>query len=571
MTRSRLVDDPERAGREGRHARAKLAIERSIKRLLSLRRADGSWQDHLPSAAVSTASAVIFLKIADPEGSAQLIANGARWLRHTQGEDGGWGDAPGAPAIRNVTPSALAALVVAEPEESREEIARARRCIEALGGMEAVRDREKTSLFVMALVHLSVAGLYDEREIHRMPVGLSLLPQSLRNRVSFILPIVFSWGVMQTHTRRGLLFRTLGRFAESHILRYFDELHAFHGPEGGYEESSLVVSLVGLSFERAGVRPDIVERCIRYLHRCVRPDGSWSVNRDLELSATTWVTQGLLDAGFGEDGSLDPTASWIRSCQRTTGFSATGCPAGGWGWSQPSGWPDTDDTANALVNLADLGAPPDDPAVRAGLDWLVSMQNRNGSWGCFCKDSMLDLDAPCAAMTAHAVIALARAGAMTAQSPPIARAVRWFEKHQQPDGRIPCLWYRPPTAGTGAALDALGCIGLAGSPVARRCREWLLTHQLDSGAWGDGDGSPPSVEETAWALLGLLGAGVDPRHEAVDRGVAWLLSEQRDDGSWDPTILGVYFMDLHYSDDLLATGYALQAIARYRSALEGRG
>ena len=563
--RSSLSRSPIRHG-DALVDRARAGVEQAAKQLFAIRREDGSWRDTLPSAPVATASAVIFLQVADPLGSADLISAGAAWLRRSQGDDGGWGDAPGAPATRNVTPSALAALALASPQESSHEIERANACIERLGGIDAIKDRKKTSLFAMSLVHLSVAGLYEEDRIHRMPVGLSLFPQSFRHRVSFILPIVFSWGVMQTHTRQGFLFRTLGRFCEPRILDYFEELAKFHGPDGGFEESPLVVSLVGLSFARAGVQPHTVDQCVRYLRNSVRADGSWSVNRDLELSATTWVTQGLLDAGHGVDGSLQSTTAWILESQRQTSFGATGCPAGGWGWSQPSGWPDTDDTANALVNLVDLGLDREHPSVRRGLEWLLEMQNRNGSWGCFCKNSLLDLDAPCAAMTAHAVIALARAGGMKASDDPIARAVRWFESQQHADGQIPCLWYRPPTAGTAAALDALGCVDLADSRTAIRCRDWLFEHQSASGGWGDGASATATAEETAWALLGLLGAHVDPCHPAVEKGIEWLLERQRSDGSWDAAILGVYFMDLFYSDDLLATGYALQAIARYVAA-----
>jgi squalene-hopene/tetraprenyl-beta-curcumene cyclase len=46
-----------------------------------------------------------------------------------------------------------------------------------------------------------------------------------------------------------------------------------------------------------------------------------------------------------------------------------------------------------------------------------------------------------------------------------------------------------------------------------------------------------------------------------------LLHEQTSEALWEPTLLGVYFLDLWYSDDLLASGYALQALGRYWKAL----
>ena len=73
-----------------------------------------------------------------------------------------------------------------------------------------------------------------------------------------------------------------------------------------------------------------------------------------------------------------------------------------------------------------------------------------------------------------------------------------------------------------------------------KAAEWLLSVQNDDGGWGE---SPESYDDptlrgrgdstaaqTAWALLGLQAAGVGGR--ATSRGLEWLLSHQRDDGSW---------------------------------------
>ena len=52
---------------------------------------------------------------------------------------------------------------------------------------------------------------------------------------------------------------------------------------------------------------------------------------------------------------------------------------------------------------------------------------------------------------------------------------------------------------------------------------------------------PPTASQTAWALLGLLAAGLDD-HPAVARGVRYLLPMQNDDGTWDePEFTGTGF------------------------------
>ena len=324
-----------------------------------------------------------------------------------------------------------------------------------------------------------------------------------------------------------------------------------------------MVSIVCLGLARAGLRPDIVRRCVGYLRGTVRPDGAWAVNRDLNFSATSWVTLGLQEAGYADDPRMVDTRKWILAAQQSTAFSPTGCPPGGWGWSTPSGWPDSDDTADALLTLAGFGLDHTSASVRSGMDWLRVMQNRNGSWSCFCPDNPIGLDAPCSAMTAHAVTALQMGGGLTVADPSIAKAVGWFEKVQRDDGAIPCLWYRGLTSGTGSVLETLGRLGLAHTTSARRCSDWLVANQNDDGGWGDGQGASSTVEETSWALLGLLHGELPAGDSAIRRGVDWLVDHRRPDGLWEPSIVGYYFLDLMYSNDLLATGYALQALGRY--------
>jgi squalene-hopene/tetraprenyl-beta-curcumene cyclase len=548
-------------------------LAEAAKTLFAAQRPDGSWQDYLPSAAVSTATSAVALHYADPERCAPMIHGALAWLRRTQLENGGWGDGPGERPTLPATAFAVAALNLLEPDESEPHVERGLDWIETQGGMAAVADPKRCALHVLCLQFLALSGLYDERRIKRMPAGVALLPRKLRQKVSFVVPVTLSWSMMQLHTwPLSRPVRAIHRASVTRTMAYFDELRRSEGPAGGTQESPLLVSMMCFAFARAGLRPDLVERMVGYLRTTYREDGSWAINRDLEFSVTTFVAAGLQRSGYGGDARLAATQDWIRGLQLHEPFPATGCGPGGWAWSQDSGWPNSDDTADGLIALHGFGADRQDAAIRSGVDWLLAMQNRGGSWSCFCKDNHVALDAPCAVITSHAVLALHEAAGMTAQDKPIRRAVQWYASEQKPDGSIPNRWYRGLTAGTAATLEVLGDLGLADGSTARGCRSWLVRHQNEDGGWGDGIAAASSAEETAWALSGLLAAGADPSGPEVQGAVRWLIDNRLPNGLWRPTLLGVYFLDLWYHDDLLAAGYVLQALGRYqqrRSEIDG--
>jgi squalene-hopene/tetraprenyl-beta-curcumene cyclase len=562
------------------------AAETAAASLFDRQRADGSWQDTLPSAATATGSAVIALTLADREGSSRLIEGGARWLRANQDRDGGWGEAPGAPATINATAMAVAALQFVAAEESAQVLRRGLDRIEGMGGLAVLDDLSRSSLGPVCQQYLALVGWHDEHTMTRIPVELSLFPRAIQRRYCFSFPGLMSWGLMQARLRKANpLRRAINRLAEPRALDFLESVVRFEGADGGFEESPLMVALVCIGLTRAGLGRDIVDHCVRYLQTTVRADGSWAVTRDLEFTSSALLTVGLHETGFSDDPRLARTAQWIRDCQMTAGFQPTGCPPGGWQWSQPSGWPGSLDTADGVAALAgfrpgDTSAPgarasrpadpgslePADDNIRRGVRWLLDMQNGDGSWSYFCRNSRLPVDSPCSLMTAHAMIALRSATGMTPADRPLARAVEWISRALRPDGAIATAWYMGLTAGTGSSLAALGRLGLAGGTAARM-RDWLLDHQNDDGGWGDGGGGPSTVEETSWALLGLADSAPAADHQALVRGAEWLIDKQGTDGLWEPALVGLYMHNLLFASDHFANGYALQALGRTRRRL----
>jgi squalene-hopene/tetraprenyl-beta-curcumene cyclase len=183
------------------------------------------------------------------------------------------------------------------------------------------------------------------------------------------------------------------------------------------------------------------------------------------------------------------------------------------------------------------------------------------------RDTKLANDGPCPAITSQAITALHDAGRPD-DHPAITAAADWLLSAQNPDGTFDNLWYRDHTSGTAVVVRALSRVGHAQHAVVRKAVAWLCDTQLPDGSWGPGDGTDGSVEETAWAVHGLLaaGGGADIAG-AVDRGVAWLVAAALPDGGWEPTRVCNYIRHyMHYANAVVTQAVALAALGEYRAA-----
>ncbi|MCC6464390.1 MAG: squalene--hopene cyclase [Planctomycetes bacterium] len=268
----------------------------------------------------------------------------------------------------------------------------------------------------------------------------------------------------------------------------------------------------------------------------------------------------------------------------------------------PGGWcfqffndfyPDLDDTAVVLYSLLwggfRKGKCSRTEQVRIGLEWLLSMQNKDGGWSAFETgvdktlvnhipfndlDNMLDPST--ADVTGHVLETLGHFG-FGREFKPVDRGIAFVKKLQDPCGAWWGRWGVNYIYGTHGVLCGLAQVGEDMSqPFVRKAVEWLYSVQQESGAWGEdcesyrdkqlagrGEATP---SQTAWALMALMAAGEvdDPR---VARGVQWLLRTQKPRGGWDESKFtgtgfpNAFYLNYHFYREY----FPLMALARYRN------
>lgn len=233
----------------------------------------------------------------------------------------------------------------------------------------------------------------------------------------------------------------------------------------------------------------------------------------------------------------------------------------------------------------------DREAIARAREWVVGMQSSDGGWGAFEPENTQDylnnipfsdhgalLDPPTADVSARCLSMLAQLGEMPANSQAAQRALDYLLKEQRADGSWYGRWGMNYIYGTWSALCALNAAGLAPNDArVERAAQWLVSIQNPDGGWGEYGASynldyrgyeraPSTASQTAWALLGLMAAGM-AEHPAVARGIAYLCAQQQADGLWDETrFTATGFPRVFY---LRYHGYRkffpLWALARYRT------
>jgi squalene-hopene/tetraprenyl-beta-curcumene cyclase len=625
-------------------ARLENTIERGANHLLSLQAEEGFWQGELEADTTLESDYIYYLHVlgkADPERIAKL----ANYVRCRQLADGGWSIYPGGPSELNATCKAYFALKLAGDSTDARHMTQARETIHRLGGLE------HTNSYVR--FYLALVGAVGWELVPSIPPELMLLPTwfhfNIYEMSSWTRGIVIPMTILST-------LRPDWRLPErARVDELFkDPTHkaaAFDWSEQllSWKNVFLALDRGFKLYEKLPWKP-LRQRALReakswMLNHLERTDGLAAIYPAMMNSIFALIALGhgpddpltwreikefsRFEIEEGDTIRMQPCVSPVwDTCIAMVALEEAGLPAdhpalvkaadwmlskqvlGPGDWqiknkdAEPGGWafefrndfyPDVDDTAFVLMALQRVKYP--DPkrmegAIRRGIQWLLSMQNRDGGWAAFDRDndrkSLCNIpfadhnamiDPSTADVTARVVECLGRFG-WPAEHPAIQRAVKFLLKDQSDDGSWFGRWGVNYIYGTSGVLRALETVSQTARDYCQRAVAWLRTVQKADGSFGEslrsyempetkGQG-PSTASQTAWGLIGLL-AGTDLSDPAVVKAVSYLVHQQKEDGSWsEPDFTGTGFPGVFYLKyHLYRNSFPVYALARYSNQSRG--
>ena len=472
--------------------------------------------------------------------------------------------------------------------------------------------------------HLDKVSYWSRTVIVPLVVLMSLRPRA-RNPLNINIPELFvippekvtNWYLEPVRSNWAYVFRALDRVLQKTVAFFpkgprqkaIDKAVAFvderlNGEDGlgaifpAMVNSVLMYDLLGVPADdprvviaKQSIRNLIVEEGERaWVQPCLSP--IWD---------TALATHAMLEVGGPEaEESARKAAEWMVERQITDvvgdwAAQRPGLEPGGWAFQYANPhYPDVDDTAVVMAALDRIDPQRYEESIRKGAVWLRGMQCKDGGWGAFDAENTAYylnhipfadhgalLDPPTADVSARCVSVLSVLGKrhsdVTAH-----HGVDYLLREQEADGSWFGRWGTNYIYGTWSSLAALNAAGLAHDhPAMRKAVAWLLSKQREDGGWGEdgrsywtdqprGEATVSTQSQTAWALLGLMAAGVT-KHPAVARGIDYLMRTRNEEGLWDEqhyTAVGfprVFYLRYHGYRQF----FPVWALARYRNLTTG--
>lgn len=320
---------------------------------------------------------------------------------------------------------------------------------------------------------------------------------------------------------------------------------------------------------------------------------------------TAWCLRALVESGIDPDNpSLIKAGEWLIEKQILDYGdwqvkNKQGKP-GAWAFEFDNRfYPDLDDSAVVVMALDGVKLPNEklkQAAIARCVKWMATMQCKAGGWAAFDLDNDQDwlnsipygdlkamIDPNTADVTARVLEMLGQCN-LSMDGNRVQRGLEYLDKEQENDGSWFGRWGVNYIYGTSGVLSALAVIAPKTHKNAiEKGAKWLLGCQNSDGGWGETCFSynDPSLKgigdstasQTAWALIGLLDAAKATGKldiDAIERGIDYLVSTQRDDGSWDEDYFTGTGFPCHFylKYHMYQQYFPLIALARYQEAIK---
>lgn len=271
----------------------------------------------------------------------------------------------------------------------------------------------------------------------------------------------------------------------------------------------------------------------QYLVRAQNDDGGFGATPGRASAGlyTGWVTIALATQR-GDAAAVGRAVSWVRA--HAAGLARDGSATG---------------IGNLERTVLLLAAAGRSPRTFARQDLVAALTRRVGGDGAVLGQVNL---------TAFAILALRGAG-VRAGTPELHRAGAWLAAQQNADGGFGFLTrgLASDVDDTAAALQALGALGGRGAAL-RRGAAYVRGVQNADGGLPQQRGGSSNAQSTAWAIQGLVAAGVplgDVRRRGSDTPLAYLRSLVAPSGA-------VRYSRTSTQTPVWVTAYAVLGLAR---------
>jgi squalene-hopene/tetraprenyl-beta-curcumene cyclase len=626
-------------------SRVTAAIDGARNWLLSQQHEDGYWCGEL-EADTTLESDYILMHTLLGTGSQERFEKCANYILRHQNEDGGWPIYNGGPSNISASVKAYFSLKLAGYRPDYPALERARKKILELGGVTKVNTFTK--------IYLCFLGQYDYDAVPAIPPEIVLFPNwfwfniyeisSWSRAILVPLSIVYakkpfkkipddlridelfvggrdksrmrlewsktliSWRNFflvldrMTHWFEAVHIRPLRSIAlkkaEKWMLERFEMSDGLGAIYPAMLNAIIALRCLGYSLDD----PQMIRALDEFEKLGIEEDDTF---RMAPCKSPVWDTAYALFA-LGEAGvpPTDPrmvkAADWtlqkqVRNPGDWTVKNKKGKPAGWYFEFNNEFYPDVDDTAMVTLGLSKVEHPNGRyqvESVERAIDWILSMQCKNGGFASFDKDNdrmvfqqipFADhnamLDPPTVDITGRILEMFATYG-YDKNHRAVKKALKFIRDEQEPDGSWFGRWGVNYIYGTALVLRGLEAIGIDHhEPYVQQAAEWIRMVQNPDGGWGETCGSyddpttrgvgPSTPSQTAWAVMGLLAAN-DTRSESVAKGMAYLLKTQKKDGSWDEAwYTGTGFPRVFYlMYHLYRQYFPLIALTTYKKVME---